>query len=214
MDYVIAQVEARPATEGFAPILQAPYDALSAALVTRNQATTAHTKLVAKRDVAWNDVVDALEPFLLRVQAHYGSKTAPGVGAIFALTVAQYGALPLKDFPDAIGKLAQAVKDPATPSEVQSLAAPFLDAHHRFSQSLATLDVADLAKRRASTGVVNAKQAVLDGNARIRAELASLFPRQPKTVARFFPRDKQPKAPGDAESADVAGGSDDLATQD
>ena len=205
-NYTIARLEAQPKAIVFVPMLQPPLDHLSKVTGERNQKANAQQKLLARRDSARDNLTDAYEPFGLQAAAHFGSKSAPGLLRIVALTAAQFAVLPLKALPGVLAQLKSAIDDPATPAEVKKFAKPVFDAWDAFEKAQGLVAAGVLTMRKASKAVDDGKVEVLNGLAKVRAALAGANPRQPKVVARYFVKSKAKRAKEEAAAeADPAG---------
>lgn len=208
--YVLAKLEARKATAHLAEVLQVDHDGLMATLGVRNKAHNAFMKEDAKVDVATEDLVDTLEPLMndAASSAVFKSKDHSEFKRIFVKTAKQYENLPQRDQPTAFADLKKELLDEDTPAALKKAAKPFLDAYDVWVKAREAVAKAADALDKATKKVAAAKIACLNASSRLRGKLQDLFPRQPKMIARFFPKGAQPPLAKDAPVTPDAGQAD------
>ncbi len=171
------------------PLLQVPLDALLKAM----------GGLITAKNVALDDqgymnwalslvTGPNLDKLMLKVAAHFGSKTEPGFQLIFPKTAAVVSNAPLRDQPGLLADIAKALNANDTPKEVKTLAKDWLVNQADYAKALTTLATADEGVTTATKSVKAARGELFIALATLRGQLIARNPRQPRVVASFYPR--------------------------
>lgn len=190
-----SRIDADPKTKHLGDLIKVPLGEFMANLGARNAAENAVMKAEAKEGLARDELIDGLEPFSLKLAAHYGSKGHADYKRVLKKSPAQYEAVPQRDLPKAMDDLEAAVQDADTPAAVKKLAGEFVGLVGAWRKAKKDLTDANAALGKAQKAVQAGKVKLLEGFAKLDGRLRDLFPLQRKKVARYFkatPRGKKP----------------------
>lgn len=189
--FVVARLEADPALMHMAPLPQASCDTLLQALGARNKAENARVKQAAKVAYARDRMLDELASFALHAAAHLGGKDSPVYKRVLPITPLAFVALPKKDLPGKMDDVEKALRHTDTPDAVRKQASTLMKTKVLWEGEAKALKAAVEVQQGATDAIQKAKVGCLVALAATRGQLVTLFPRQPKKVARQFPETKR-----------------------
>jgi len=199
--YILARLEASDAVAHLGELVSKPHDALMRAVAGRNVADNTVLKAEARFDLRRGELVDTLPALALKIGAHYESKTHEGYAHFFPLTPAKIAALPERDQPEALAALNTRLGAVDTPPEIARAASAYLRIYGAYTTARTDLAEAEATLAGAGKAIAHAREECLVGYARLRGRLMDMYPRQPKTVAGYFPK-TQRKAPKGAQAVE------------